>query len=261
MRSHQPVDRDQDRARPRSPSPRRSRAGARAAAAAWDGRSPDAGHCARGQELLGVGHVSALGLAEQPGVLERSADGRLEPPERLRVAEPAGTVLQVGLEQRGDGSVAIEAHEGVRPERGRERPRVGPDVRLDRLERERPTPSASPASTRPSSIAVVASRCSAATGPAFLGRAQGVAHAEPRVPQRVRGAVRRAPPLRPMPDRRGRAAGRCPTRATRPRVRIRRARRARCPRAAERRRTAPAGTHPRARLGGRPTSGRDARAE
>ena len=58
-------------------------------------RTPDAD-----EDLLGLGDRPPLGRAHDPRLLERRADGQLQPSERLRVPESASALLHVRLEQR-----------------------------------------------------------------------------------------------------------------------------------------------------------------
>ncbi len=80
------------------------------------------------EELVRGVDGTALGGAEQSHVLERLSDGGLEPPEQLDVAESSGALLQVGLQERGDGTVTIGARVRVRAQLFGEGAGIAPNV-------------------------------------------------------------------------------------------------------------------------------------
>ncbi len=130
----------------------------------------------------------ALRGSQQPRVLERLADRRLEPAEELDVAEPARALLQVRLQQPRDRAVPREARLGVLAQGLRERPRVGPDGSRDAAQRVDPRDRV--AGDRPA-VEHGRARVQALRREvlALLRRPHAVPDAQARVPERIEEAL------------------------------------------------------------------------
>ena len=141
---------------------------------------------ARTRNSSAAARASRSPRAEQPGVLERKADGLLEPADRRDVAEPADPFFQVGLEQvRG----RTEPLEPVAPPSARSRAANAAGSRRAiarrRVVHAVPRSSGSPVRSRASSEAVSASSRSATIVGALIGCADRLTDREARVPERV----------------------------------------------------------------------------
>ena len=141
-----------------------------------------------GEELLRGRERLALAGAEEPGVLQRPPDRRLEQPDRVEIAPAAGTLLQFGLEEMRGRSGTFCATGGVVTEGSRERPRIAADPRLDPAadvgdERlvagDEPDVHHRGADVQPGGGLL-----------ALLRRADRVTHLEPGVPQGIQQGVR-----------------------------------------------------------------------
>ena len=181
--AHQPVDRAQaglvgEPHPPRDPRLLLEEQAVRRAAGLQVQRAPHAQ-----EELLGVVDGLALRGAQQPDAVERRRVGRLaerdpEPAERVDVAQAARALLQVGLEQVGDASRSARARDSASSRRRSANARgLVADARATSVPRVSAHRPSSPASHRPSSIAVAASSRSAASVDALGRRPHAVADA------------------------------------------------------------------------------------
>ncbi len=161
------------------------------------------------EELLRGRERFALAAAEQPGLLQRHADRRLEQPDGVEVAPSARTFLEVGLEQVGGGAEALGAPRGVVAERLRERARVPPspplDPRGDVRHQGLVAGEEADIHHRGAHIEPAGGRF------ALLGRPHRMTDLETRRSRVDTGARPRAAPPRPDRNRRGGRVGRCRT--------------------------------------------------
>ena len=139
------------------------------------------------EELLRGRERFALAAAEQPGLLQRHPDRRLEQPDGVEVAPSARTLLEVGLEEVRGRAEPLGAACGVVAERPRERARVPSSPRLDprcdvryevRVAREE-----ADVHHRGAHVQAAGGRF------AFLGRADRMTHVESVVPERIQQGV------------------------------------------------------------------------